>query len=174
MKRCDLVNHKSSQLNSLPKVIIKLFIDDGLNSNNLKLIGDDDVKLKNFPWEETSSNIQPFRNGKYIFFGDKNKTLFIRSEKTIIPLDCEKGEDIKANSYEYIASQKLNNIFQRFSINKILNTKLCEEENNLIKIYFDILCQKTKRENEKDKALDYLKEKIKNINKFKVTNLGQI
>ena len=173
VKRCDLVNHKSSQLNSLSKVIIKLFIDDGLNSNNLKLIGDDDVKLKNFPWEETSSNIQPFRNGKYIIFGDKIKTLFIGSAKKIIPLDCEKGEEIKANSYEIIVSQKLNNIFQRFSINKILNTKLCEEENILIKNYFDILCEKTKRENKNDKALDYLKEKIKNINNLKVTNLDE-
>lgn len=76
MKCCDLVNHKSSELNSLSKVIIKLFIDDGLNSNNLKLIGDDDVKLKNFPWEVTSSNIQPFRNGKYIIFGDKKSLYF--------------------------------------------------------------------------------------------------
>jgi hypothetical protein len=49
VKRCDLVNHKSSELNSLSKVIIKLFIDDGLNNNNLKLIGDDNVNLKNFP-----------------------------------------------------------------------------------------------------------------------------
>jgi hypothetical protein len=64
VKCCDLVNHKSGELNSLSKVIIKLFIDDGLNSNNLKLIGDDDVKLKNFPWEVTSSNIQPLKNGK--------------------------------------------------------------------------------------------------------------
>ena len=174
VKRCDLVNHKSSQLNSLSKIIIKLFIDDGLNRNNLKLIGDDDVKLKNFPWEETSSNIQPFRNGKYIIFGDKIKTLFIGSEKTIIPLDCEKGEEINTNNYENIANQKINNIFQRFSINKLLNSELCEKENILIKIYFNGLCKKIKRDSANDKTLDYLKEKIKNIDNIKnINNLNE-
>ena len=173
VKRCDLVNHQSSQLYSLSKVIINLFIDDGLNRNNLKLIGDDGVNLKNFPWEETSSNIQPFRNGKYIIFGDKIKPLFIGSEKTIIPLDCEKGEDIKNNNYEYIVSQKLNNIFQRYSINKLLNTELCEKENILIKDYFDQLCKKTIKENENDKTLDYLKEKIKRIEGTNIKNLDE-
>jgi uncharacterized membrane protein YkvA (DUF1232 family) len=174
VKCCDLVNHKSSELNSLSKVIIKLFIDDGLNSNNLKLIGDDDVKLKNFPWEVTSSNIQPFRNGKYIIFGDKKKPLFLGSEKTIIPLDCEKGEEINTNNYENIASQKINNTFQRFSINKLLNSELCEKENILIKSYFNGLCKKIKRDSANDKTLDYLKEKIKNIDNIKnINNLNE-
>ena len=174
VKCCDLVTHKSSELNNLSKAIIKLFIDDGLNSNNLKLIGDDDVKLKNFPWEKTSSNIQPFRNGKYIIFGDKNKPLFLGSEKTIIPLDCEKGEEINTNNYENIANQKINNIFQRFSINKLLNSELCEKENILIKSYFNGLCKKIKRDSANDKTLDYLKEKIKGIDNIKnINNLNE-
>ena len=73
----------------------------------MKLIGDDGVNLKNFPWEETSSNIQPFRNGKYIIFGDKIKPLFIGSEKTIIPLDCEKGEEINMSNYGIILASKI-------------------------------------------------------------------
>ena len=174
VKRCDLVNHKSRQLSSLSRVIIKLFIDDGLNNNNLKLIGEDDVKLKNFPWVETSSNTLPFRNGKYIIFGDKIKPLFIGSEKTIIPLDCEKGEEINTNNYENIASQKINNTFQRFSINKLLNSELCEKENILIKSYFNGLCKKIKRDSANDKTLDYLKEKIKNIDNIKnINNLNE-
>ena len=174
VKRCDLVNHKSSKINILSKVIINLFIDDGLNGNNLKLIGADHVNLKNFPWEETSSNIQPFKNGKYIIFGDKFKTLFIESGKAIIPLDCKKGEEIKTNNYQDIASQQLNIFIQKYSINKLLNTELCEKENILIKNYFENLCKKTKRENENDKVLEFLKQKIKIIDDLKnISNLNE-
>ena len=95
VKCCDLVNHERNQLRSLSKVITELFINDGLIGNNLKIKGDKDINLKNFPWEEISSNIQPFKNGKYIFFGDKNEpSLFIEKEKTLITLECAKREEI--------------------------------------------------------------------------------
>lgn len=173
VKKCNMVNHKIRELDSLSKKITKLYIDDGLNGNYLKIIGDDDLNLKNFPWEETSSNIQPFKNGQYIIFGDKIKSLFIGSEKTLIPLECEQGEEIKSNNYECIASKKINNIFQRYSINKLLNTEICEEENTQIANYFNNLCKKIKRENENDKSIDYLKEKIKIINEANIKNLDE-
>ena len=172
VKTCYLIKHKSNQLNSLSEEITKLFIDDGLVGNNLKIIGDY-VNLKNFPWEETSSNILPFKNGKYIIFGDKIKSLFIKSEKTIIPLECEEREEINTNNYEFIASQKINYIFQRFSMNKLLNTKICEKENILISNYVENLCKKITKENENDKKLDYLKEKLNIIMSKNINNLDE-
>ena len=172
VKTCYLIKHKSNQLNSLSEEITKLFIDDGLVGNNLKIIGDD-VNLKNFPWEGASSNILPFKNGKYIIFGDKIKSLFIKSEKTIIPLECEEREEINTNNYEFIASQKINYIFQRFSMNKLLNTKICEKENILISNYVENLCKKITKENENDKKLDYLKEKLNIIMSNNINNLDE-
>ena len=131
VKICNLINHKSDDLSNLSKIITNLFKDDGLNGNNYKIIGED-VNLKEFPYEETSSNTKPFKNRKYIIFGDKKKPLFIKFEKTLIPIECEKGEEIKADNYENIESKEINRIIQRFLINKLLNTEKCKNNNKFI------------------------------------------
>ena len=123
VKICNLINHKSDDLSNLSKIITNLFKDDGLNGNNYKIIGED-VNLKDFPYEDTSSNTKPFKNGKYIIFGDKMKPLFIGFEKTLIPLECEKGEEIKADNYENIESKEINRIIQVFFELKILTNSL--------------------------------------------------
>ena len=169
VKNCDFIIHSSDDLSNLSIKIENLFKDDGLNGNNLKIIGDN-VNLKDFPYEETSSNIKPFKNGKYIIYGDKNKPLFIEFEKKKIPLECEKGGEIKANNYQCIASKKINNMIQRFLINRLLNSELCEKENELILNYFNNLCKKTIKEDENDKTLEYLQKKINNINSIKKIN----
>ena len=50
VKLCHLVEHNSNDMDNLAKVIIKLFLDDGLVGTPLK-IGGENVKLKNNPWE---------------------------------------------------------------------------------------------------------------------------
>jgi hypothetical protein len=54
-------------MDNLAKVIIKLFLDDGLIGTPLK-IGGENVKLNNNPWEEVNSNALPLRNGRSTFF----------------------------------------------------------------------------------------------------------
>ena len=51
-------------MENLGKAIIKLFLNDGPIGTPLK-IGGKNIKLKNNPWDESTSNI---RNGKSIFF----------------------------------------------------------------------------------------------------------
>ena len=171
VKCCDLVNQEINKKKSLPKVIFDLFIDDGLIGSNIKIIGDD-ANFKNFPWENPSKT-QPFKNGKYIFFSDKENHLYIVNEKDKILLKCEKGEEINTNNYESIVGQKINNSFQRYSVNRILNTEESKKENKLIYNYFQNLTQKVKRENENDKTLEYLKNKIDILNKTNVSNLNE-
>ena len=67
VKLCYLVEHNSNDMDNLAKVIIKLFLDDGLIGTLLK-IGGENVKLKNNPWEEVNSNALPLRNGRSTFF----------------------------------------------------------------------------------------------------------
>ena len=173
VKNYEFINYHSDDLINLSKKIINLFKDDGLIGNNYKIIGED-VNLKDFPYEDTSSNTKPFKNGKYIIFGDKMKPLFIGFEKTLIPLECEKGEEINSNNYQYIFGKKINRIIQRFVMNKLLNTEKCKKENENIFNYFGILCTKTKKKDENDNNLYYLKDKIKILNSLpNINNLDE-
>ena len=89
-------------MENLGKAIIKLFLNDGPIGTPLK-IGGKNIKLKNNPWDESTSNI---RNGKYTFFSDSNEPLYAVNKKSIKdkeqgnkPIKCKKGE--KINSYNY-------------------------------------------------------------------------
>jgi hypothetical protein len=67
VKHCHLVEHSSNDMNYLAKVIIPLFMDDGLIGNGIIIKGNK-VNLKNNPWEENCSNALPLQNGNYTFF----------------------------------------------------------------------------------------------------------
>jgi hypothetical protein len=67
VKHCHLVEHSSNDMNYLAKVIIPLFMDDGLIGNGIIIKGNK-VNLKNNPWEENCSNTLPLQNGNYTFF----------------------------------------------------------------------------------------------------------
>ena len=162
VKACQLVNHSHKTINNLANVIINLFENDGLIETDFKIIGDG-VKLKIYPWEEASSNILPFKNGKYTIFCDKNKPLYIGKENNLIPLKMEIGEKISNYNFESIVGEKkLNNIFQLFRFNKTLNTNGSKEENKIIINYFENLCKNTIKINN-DRTLEFFIEKFNHL-----------
>ena len=173
VKLCHLVEHNSNDMDNLAKVIIKLFLDDGLIGTPLK-IGGENVKLKNNPWEESNSNAQPLRNGRSTFFSDSNKPLYVVNEKTSsdkelkkgkVPIKCKEGEEVNSDNYESIVGEeKINNIFQKLRMNKIVNSKESRNENELITIYFKNLTDKIKKVDNYDNSLDYLNKEINEIN----------
>ena len=172
VKACQLVNHSQVKIQSLAKVIINLFENDGLIETDLKIIGDN-VKLKIFPWEE-ASNILPFKNGKYTIFCDKNKPLYICNKKKSFPLKIEIGEKINNYNFESIVGKKkLNNIFQLFRFNKTLNTSESKEENKLIIKYFEKLCKNTIKLNN-DKILEFFIGKLKFFNEHNDNEINQL
>ena len=63
VKNCNLVENSSNDMDSLAKVIIPLFIDDGLIENGI-IIKENKVNLKNNPWEENWTNELPLQNGR--------------------------------------------------------------------------------------------------------------
>jgi len=167
VKKCNLVEYTSNDLNNLAQIIIKLFIDDGLSGNALQVSGDN-VKLKNNPWEENCSNSQPLSNGQNIFFTDKNKPLYVVNKDKNSPINSKKGVEVNTDNYESIVGkEKINNIFQKIKMNKVLNTNESNTENINITNYFKNLSNKTKRENKYDNNLDYLVEEINYINNDK-------
>ena len=173
VKLCHLVEHNSNDMDNLAKVIIKLFLDDGLVGTPLK-IGGENVKLKNNPWEESNSNTQPLRNGRSTFFSDSDKPLYVVNEKSNSdkelkkgkePIKCKKGAEVNSDNYESIVGEeKINNIFQKLRMNKILNSKESRNENVLITNYFKNLTVKIKKVDDNDNSLDYLNEEINEIN----------
>ena len=173
VKCCDLINHDKKELESLANKIIKLFKDDGLIKSNLKIIGEN-VCLKDFPWEETTSNILPLKNGKNIFFYNENKPLHIYiHNKYSFSLKCKNEKEINNSNYKSIVGQgKILDIFQRFAVNKTLNTNESKKENMFIIKYFDNLYEKTKRVNN-DKILKFLKEKLLILNEQNINNLDE-
>ncbi len=167
VKKCNLVEYTSNDLNNLAQIIIKLFIDDGLLGNVLQVSGDN-VKLKNNPWEENCSNSQPLSNGQNIFFTDKNKPLYVVNKDKNSPINSNEGVEVNTDNYESIVGkEKINNIFQKIKMNKVLNTNESNTENINITNYFKNLSNKTKRENKYDNNLDYLVEEINYINNDK-------
>ena len=173
VKLCHLVEHNSNDMDNLAKVIIKLFLDDGLVGTPLK-IGGENVKLKNNPWEESNSNTQPLRNGRSTFFSDSDKPLYVVNEKSNSdkelkkekePIKCKKGAEVNSDNYESIVGEeKINNIFQKLRMNKILNSNESRNENVLITNYFKNLTVKIKKVDDNDNSLDYLNEEINEIN----------
>ena len=176
VKLCHLVEHNSNDMDNLSKVIIKLFLDDGLIGTPLK-IGGENVKLKNNPWEESNSNTQPLRNGRSTFFSDSNKPLYVVNEKISktssdkelkngkVLIKCKKGEEVNSDNYESIVGEeKINNIFQKLRMNKIVNSNENRNENALITVYFKNLTDKIKKVDDYDNSLDYLNEEINEIN----------
>ena len=153
VKNCHLVNYNSKNMDNLAKVIIPLFLDDRLIGCSL-LIRGDDVNLKNNPWEESNTNPQVLEKGKMIFFGDKNKPLYIENQKKKIMIICQKGEDINSDNYEEIVGkEKLSNMFQKLKMNKVLNTNESKNENMRITNYFKNLSKNTKRVSDSDNNL---------------------
>ena len=173
VKGHDLIPHEKSQISNLENVIIQLFKNDGLFECNFKIKGDGN--LKNFPWEETSSNTLPFRNGKYVIFSDKNNPLYIIGNDKNYTIKCEKGEEISNSNYKsIIGKEKLNNMFQRSNLTKILNTNESKEENKLISDYFENLCKNTKKGNKDDNTLEFFKDKISFFNKLDRNDINKL
>lgn len=113
VKQCHLVEHNSNDMENLAKVIIPLFLDDGLMGCSLQ-IKCDGSNLKNNPWDRNDTNTQPLEKGKVIIFGDKNQPLYIENEKENkkIYIKCEKGEEINTDNYEEIVGkEKIKNMF---------------------------------------------------------------
>jgi len=147
-------------MNSLAKVIIRLFIDDGLIGNGI-IIKWNKVNLKNNPWEENCKNELPLQNGSYTFFGDIKESLNIECNKINNPIECKNGEDVNIDNFNIIiGTEKLDDIFQLLKLNKVLNTSDGNKENSLITNYFKNLSIKTKKGNSNDNILQYLNEKI--------------
>ena len=96
VKHCHLVEHSSNDMNYLAKVIIPLFMDDGLIGNGIIIKGNK-VNLKNNPWEENCSNTLPLQNGNYTFFGDIKETLNIECNKINNPTQWKLTMKIKLN-----------------------------------------------------------------------------
>ena len=164
VKHCHLVEHSSNDMNYLAKVIIPLFMDDGLIGNGIIIKGNK-VNLKNNPWEENCSNTLPLQNGNYTFFGDIKETLNIECNKINNPIECKNGEDVNTDNFNIIiGKEKLDDIFQRLKMNKVLNTIDSNKENSLITNYFKNLSIKTKKGNNNDNILQYLNEEINYIN----------
>ena len=164
VKHCHLVEHSSNDMNYLAKVIIPLFMDDGLIWNGIIIKGNK-VNLKNNPWEENCSNALPLQNGNYTFFGDIKETLNIECNKINDPIECKNGEDVNTDNFNIIiGKEKLDDIFQRLKMNKVLNTIDSNKENSLITNYFKNLSIKTKKGNNNDNLLQYLNEEINYIN----------
>ena len=164
VKHCHLVEHSSNDMNYLAKVIIPLFMDDGLIWNGIIIKGNK-VNLKNNPWEENCSNALPLQNGNYTFFGDIKETLNIECNKINNPIECKNGEDVNTDNFNIIiGKEKLDDIFQRLKMNKVLNTIDSNKENSLITNYFKNLSIKTKKGNNNDNILQYLNEEINYIN----------
>ena len=166
VKQCHLVEHNSNDMANLAKVIIPLFLDDGLIGCSLK-IKSEGSNIKNNPWDKNDTNTQPLEKGKITIFGDKNQPLYIENEnkKEKIYIKCEKGEEINTDNYEeIIGKEKLNNMFQKLKMNKILNTAESQNENISIANYFKNLSKKTKRVNDSDNNLEYINEQIDYIN----------
>ena len=170
VKSCELVSLESKEISNLSQKIIELFKEDGLIGSDLEIKGDD-INLKGFPWEEGSRNSIPFKNGKNIIFGDKDRPLYIVNKNKNIPLKFEKISDLNKNSFASIlVNEKMDNIIQIFKINKILNTDESGKENKLILDYIGNLFKKTIKENNNDKSLEYLYEIIDFYNEFSNKN----
>jgi len=160
VKHCHLVEHSSNDINSLSKVIIPLFIDDGLIGNGIIIEGNK-VNLKNNPWEENCKNELPLQNGIYTFFSAIKESLNIEYNKINNPIECKNGEDVNIDNFNIIIGiEKLDDIFQRLKLNKALNTSDRNKENSLITNYFKNLSIKTKKGNNNDNILQYLNEEI--------------
>ena len=165
VKHCYLVEHNSKDISDLAKVIIPLFLNDGLSGSNLQIKGDD-VNLRNNPWEKNNSNTQVLENGKITIFADKNVPLYVE-DQTKIPfyINCKEGEEINSDNYEeIIGTEKLSHIFQKVRMNKILNTNESKKENKDITDYFKNLSQLTTKVDESENNLEYLNEQIESIN----------
>ena len=83
-----IVVNNSKDISDLAKVIIPLFLNDGLSGSNLQIKGDD-VNLRNNPWEKNNSNTQVLENGKITIFADKNviiiaATILIKATPSIL------------------------------------------------------------------------------------------
>lgn len=120
-------------MDSLEKVIIPLFIDDGVIGNGIIIKGNK-INLKNNTWEENSLKELPLQNGNYTFFGDINESLNIQCNKVNNPIECKNGKDVNTDNFNIIiGKEKLDDIFQRLKMNKVLNTSDSNKENSLLK-----------------------------------------
>ena len=138
VKKCLLVDHNCNDMENLAKVVIPLFLEDGLMGCSLQ-IKCDGSNLKNNPWDKNDSDSQPLEKGKVIIFGNKNNPLYIENEKENkkVYIKCEKGEEINTDNYEEIVGkEKIKNMFQKLKMNKILNTTESSDEYKLITNYF--------------------------------------
>ena len=177
VKPCHLVEYNSNDLNNLANVIIPLFIDDGLNGNQLNILVKEG-KIKNYPWEENTSNKLPLNQGKFSIFSDKNQTIYIERNNQNQPIKSTIGESIDDDNYDnIIGHEKINNIFQKLKMNKILNTNESKKENQHITNYFKNLSRKIKKGKEsdgEDNFIHMLYEEIECINNDnRIYNLNQ-
>ena len=167
VKPCHLVEYNSNDLNNLANVIIPLFIDDGLNGNQLNILVKEG-KIKNYPWEENTSKKLPLNQGKFSIFSDKNQTIYIERNNQNQPIKSTIGESIDDDNYDnIIGHEKINNIFQKLKMNKILNTNESQKENQNITNYFKNLSRKIKKGKEsdgEDNFIHMLYEEIECIN----------
>ena len=170
---CNLIEHDIKDMNDLPNVIVKLFNEDGLNGNQLTITGDQNVQLKNEPWDNGCSNTLFLQKGKNIFFTNVKTPLFIDGKQ----IECKDGEEINSDNYELIVGNKrIKKMFQRLKMNNILDIDNLNRyyrelehygryrggrnENYSIREYFRNLSKKTKKIGEFDSNLDYLNEEI--------------
>ena len=176
VKPCHLVEYNSNDLNNLANVIIPLFIDDGLNGNQLNILVKEG-KIKNYPWEENTSNKLPLNQGKFSIFSDKNQTIYIERNNQNQPIKSTIGESIDDDNYDNIIGyEKINNIFQKLKMNKILNTYESQKENQHITNYFKNLSRKIKKGKEsdgEDNFIHMLYEEIECINNYNRINYVQ-
>ena len=92
-----------------------------------------------------------------------------------IYLKCKNGEEINNSNYESIVGkEKLNNMFQRSNLTKILNTKESKEENKLISDYFENLKKNTKKGNKDDKNLEFYNQKVRIFNKVDENKINKL
>ena len=176
VKNCDLIPYKEKQISNLENVIIQLFKDDGLFECNYEIKGNFG-NLKNFPWEQNCLCALPFKNGKYVIFSNKNMNIYIKNNKNnnFIYLKCKNGEEINNSNYESIVGkEKLNNMFQRSNLTKILNTKESKEENKLISDYFENLKKNTKKGNKDDKNLEFYNQKVRIFNEVDKNKINKL
>jgi len=92
-------------MDSLAKVIIPLFIDDGLIENGI-IIKENKVNLKNNPWEENWTNELPLQKRNYTFFGDIKESLNIECNKINNPIEYKNGEDVNIDNFNIIIRKK--------------------------------------------------------------------
>ena len=124
VKHCYLVEYSSNDMDSLEKVIIPLFIDDGVIGNWI-IIKRNKINLKKNTWEENSLKELPLQNGNYTFFGDINESLNIQCNKVNNPIECKNGEDENTDNFnKIIGKEKLDDIFQRLKMNKVSNHQM--------------------------------------------------